>query len=507
MSDRVKIADLAPEQKRLLASPYGFAKFFLGLPVMDAAERRKVGECRDGDKVFYEIFDNDGQQRVLNALEQPGKVSVRTANGAGKTTTIIPGAALWCMALHPRAKVVATSGVERQVRAQMMPALHSRKARLEGWRFTDNSISAPNGSEFVGFATNEGGRFEGWHGNKDEFYDLLQHDGPLMIIVDEAKSVAGPIFDAIDRCTFQWLLLVSSCGGSAGQFYKSHTSEAGFYRTFQIGAGDCPFADHAKNLELILRRGVDDPLVLSKVFAEFMAGVEGAVIRREWVAALLASPPAALSGTRRIACDFAAGGDENVIADRNGNRVRVVAAWREKNTMQACGQFIDHFRRLGVSQENCPKLVYGDEGGLGKVILDRLAEMGWHINRCNNGAAANDKAAYRNWGAETWFEAARKIESKRVVIEGADDVLIGQLTERLGFTPSDGRRSVESKEDMRERGINSPDRADALCIAMREDEAGEPVQAMGGHDEDMGLLERMEIEGGRGIIPGAYAGD
>src|SRR5690606_12925431 len=123
-------------------------------------------------------------------------------------------------------------------------------------------------------------------GNKDAFYDLLQHDGPLMIVIDEAKSVAQQIFDAVDRCTFQWLLKTSSCGGSSGEFYKSHTTNARFFQRFQLPASECPHADHAKNLELIQKRGIDDPLVRSKIFAEFMEGIEGSIIQQEWLNAL-----------------------------------------------------------------------------------------------------------------------------------------------------------------------------------------------------------------------------
>lgn len=486
--------DLAPSERALLASPYGFSKYFLGLPVMDKPDRQ-VGTCGDDTGEFYPIRENDRQKRVLDAIEAPGsKVSVRTANGAGKTTVLIPGAVLWFMTTHPRAKVVITSGVERQVRAQLFPALHAHKQRLGGWKFNDSDITAPNGSMAIGFSTNDGARFEGFHGNKNPLYDLTQHDGPLMIVVDEAKSVAQTIFDAIDRCTYQHLLQVSSCGGSAGEFFKSHTSLARFYRTFQIASEHCPYADHDKNRELIQKRGLSDPFVRSKVFAEFMEGAEGSVIHLAWVDRARNAPPSYQAGTRRIFCDFAAGGDENTIADRQGNRVRLVAAWREKDTMRACGQFIDHFRKLGVRQDNCGDIIAGDEGGLGKVMLDRLAELGWHLQRTNNGAKADNPEHYRNHSAETWFEAADKIEKGQIILENVDDRTAGQLTQRLGFTPSDGKKYIESKEDMRDRGLDSPDRADAIVGALREGKRTQPVPFAGIFGGS--LLDQMIEENG-----------
>lgn len=501
-----QLADLTESERALLSTPYGFGKYVLGLPIADAPERKKIGECGADGKVFYDIYENDMQRQIVDACEPHGaKVTARTCNGGGKTSILIPTITFWASALHPRAKVVITSGVERQVRGQLFPALESRKSRLEGWRFNDTQITAPNGSTVIGFATNEGGRFEGWHGNKNPLYDLLQHDGPLIMIVDEAKSVHQRIFEAIDRCTYQCLLQVSSCGGSSGEFYDSHNKNAKFFSgRFALPASLCPHADHDKNRDLILKRGITDRLVRSKVFAEFMEGSEGTVIRRTWIDSAIANPPHhTKEAGRRIFCDFAAGGDENVIAEREGNAVRIVAAWHEKNTMTACGQFIDHFRRLGVTPDTCSRICAGDEGGLGKVMLDRMGELGWHLQRVNNGAKPKDPA-YRNRGAEMWYEAAKAFEQKRVVLRDVDERTVEQLCSRIGFTPSDGKMSLESKEDMRERGMDSPDRADAIVGALADSARVEPIPFHRAHDPSLGLLEQIVAAQGGVHIPGAY---
>lgn len=499
--ERKALKELNDGEKALLGSFYGFGKYYLGLPIMDFPTERKVGECRDPitGELYYEVVENDRQKRVLDSLDAglrqqraaapesrpavPSKVSVRTCNGAGKTTMIIPTAVLGFMAFYPRAKVVITSGVERQVRAQVFPALNACQRRLAGWEFHDTMITAPNGSVAIGFATNAGGRFEGWHGNKDPLYDLFRHDGPLLIVVDEAKSILQQIFDAIDRCTYQAMLWCSSCGGSSGEFYNSHAKNARFFATHQIAARHCPHVDHAKNAELIHKRGREDRLVRSKVDAEFMGGVEGACIQRQWVERCISTPPSFVPGPRRYFCDFAAGGDENVIAEAFGNRVRIVAAWRERDTMRACGQFIDHFRKLNLGQEAVARMVSGDEGGLGKTMLDRMRELGWVLQRENNGAPARStkqgQKTYKNRGAEMWWQASDAFRLGRVILDGADDQTIAQLTERMGFTPSDGVLEVESKEDMRERGLDSPDRADAIVGVLQEPLAVDPIPFMG----------------------------
>jgi len=83
----------------------------------------------------------------------------------------------------------------------------------------------------------------------------------------------------------------------------------------------------------------------------------------------------------------------------------------------------------------------------------------------NNGSAADKPEAYANKGAEIWFEARVKIEKGEIILPN-DPELVAQLTSRRGWPDSKGRLQLESKADMRSRGLSSPDRADAVLGAM-----------------------------------------
>lgn len=466
-----RLDDLCLEEKRLLSSFYGFSRFYLGMEMCDLAGG-KVGECRDAQSgvTYYEVRQDDWQRRLLNAVDQhKSKVTAVTCNGAGKTSKIIPGCVLPFMALNPRAKVVITSGVDRQVREQVFPHLKNHAMRrLTGWDVADTKLTAPNGSHCVGFTTREGGYFEGWHGNPDEQYKLFEHDGPLMIVVDEAKSVHRAVFDAIERCTYQHLVLISSAGAPEGEFYDSHTKARDSYTArFQVPAAICPHVDHAKNLDLIKRRGLKDPLVRSKIFAEFMVDVGGTIIARSDVEGLRQNQPQtrAFGAEQSVFCDFAAGGDENTIGHRTGNKVRLAAAWTEKDTMKAVGQFILEFRRLGLRQEDAG-CIYGDNDGLGRVMIDRLHELGWRINRWSNADKASREDEYLNRGSEMWYEGARKIQSREIALE-IDDRTAEQLAARKGGVHgSSGRLRTEPKEEFVTRLGYSPDRAEAILGAL-----------------------------------------
>jgi hypothetical protein len=283
------------------------------------------------------------------------------------------------------------------------------------------------------------------------------------VICDEAKGVPNGIFESIERCQPTRFLVMSSPGGCSGFFYDAFHSRRKFFRCHHVTAYDCRHIDAAWIKKQIEKYGESHPLIQSMIFGQFMSGdADGCAIPLMFVERNLATPPAFIDdGTVQAFCDFAAGGDENVLAVRRGNRVSVVAAWREVDTMKAVGKFIQLFReqRLTANQ------ISADEGGLGIVICDRLAESGWTVNRVNNGSAAAKPEAYSNTAAETWFEGRVKIEKGEVILPN-DPELVAQLTGRRGWPDSKGRLQLESKADMRARGLSSPDRADAVLGCM-----------------------------------------
>lgn len=397
------------------------------------------------------------QKRVLRALEKPGaRVSFRSCNEGGKTKRVICAAVLWHLTMFPKGPVVSTSGSYRQIKDQLLPALHGHKSKFPAWTFLQTPrIDTPNVSGFYeGFSTNDAGKFEGHHEDAN---------APLLIIVDEAKTVKDDIFEAIERCKPTRLLIASSPGYAEGEFYRSHTTKRQFYQTFVQRAVDCPHWKPEDIVKLREKWGAEHPLYKSMVEAEFMSTVENAVIDLKALEDLMANPPPEARGERRAFLDFAwsGDGDENVLALRDGNVVSIEEAFRADNLHAICGRFVAAFIRLGLR----PDEISGDEGGGGKLIIDQLSAMGWRIARVNNGQAAKSEH-YQNWNAEAWFEGAQAIARREVILPD-DDELRAQLLDRKSIPTPKGLLAVESKRDMKARGVTSPDRADAVLGAMR----------------------------------------
>ncbi len=431
--------------------------------------KRKLAEKPSGSKTKTQVSSRDAdcdvftekylglklydwQKKVLLDLSQPGaRVALKAANGSGKTAMIAAPAALWYGLIYPGSIVITTSGVYRQVKEQMWPQIRSLASKVAGlgMQINQTDLTMDNGSRILGFATDSPNRFEGFHGN-------------VFICLDECKSIDETLFEAVARIQPSRILAMSSPGGTTGKFYKIFSKEQKWWKLHTVTAFDCPHIKQSWIEEQMEMWGKDHPLIRSMIFGEFQeTSGEGLVVPWDTLMQCLDSPPNKEGHEVVAACDFAAAGDESVFCMRVGNRVTKLIAWREANTMAGCARFALEFEKAGLK----PEQIFGDAGGLGLPMCHQLAEMGWPIHQVNLGGRAHDPDRYTNRGTEMWFEAARQIDRCESILPDCE-ILHSQLTTRRVATSKTGKLNLESKKEMKSRGFSSPDRADALVMAM-----------------------------------------
>jgi len=312
-----------------------------------------------------------------------------------------------------------------------------------------------NGGRAIGFSASDPHKAEGWH-----------RQGPsnnLLFIVDEAKGIHDDeIFHAVERCQPSRLLMMSSPGSAAGFFYEAFTKQRERWETFTVTAFDCPHLTKDWIAEQISAYGENSPLIRSMIYGEFMDDSdEGVVLMLKDLEKCLGNPPERKDGVRVAFVDFAAGGDECVFALREGNEVTVMECWKERYTNKTIGWLLLLFDSYSLVSDE----VFGDEGGLGLPMCDALMEAGFDIHRVNYGGKPYDPR-YTNRGAEMWHQAARSIERCEVRLFD-DGKLHQQMITRRSDVGRSGKLGVEPKDRMKARGLESPDRADAVlgCIS------------------------------------------
>tara|TARA_R110000850_G_scaffold80647_2_gene173233 strand:- start:86 stop:1651 length:1566 start_codon:yes stop_codon:yes gene_type:complete len=430
------------------------------------------------------------QEKVLWDVALGKKpVALRAANGSGKTACVALPIILWHCATFPYSQVVTTAGVYRQVKEQLWGGIREMRGRLGNWAINQTDLLAPNGARAIGFSTDDPGKFEGWH-NKN-----------LLMIFDEAKSIPDEIFAAAERCQATRTLLMSSAGSMEGEFAAAFSSRSEFYSTHTVTAYDCKHLETAWIESMIAKWGSAHPLVRSMIFSQFTDGGASAMVcpRGEWEECQLL-PPKFERGMRTAFIDWAAGGDENVVAIIDGNKVLEPVTWRDRDTMAAAG----HAAKV-LMEHNVPKeRVYADDGGLGHPINDAMERGGFPIRRVLNNARSSNPEHFKNLGSELWYEASRMIGQKGVILP-SDEPTRQQATSRKRAVTENGRLGLEKKESLKSRGLSSPDRADAVLavIAIASKIGNEYLDSSLNYEP--GMSDR-DLQDAADDYPGCFAG-
>src|SRR5882724_8724911 len=362
----------------------------------------------------------DWQKEVLSAvMPQHSKVTLRAANESGKTSIVAAAAVLWHMSLFEDCKVVCTCAVWRQVVEQLWPHI-VRYGTAMGWECTQKTAVAPNGSRAIGFSTSEEGKFEGFHA-----LDHLAH--PLLIIVDEAKTVDPSIFNGIERCRPTRLLVMSSPGAPTGGFYEVCQDQR--FEHFIVTAFQCPHLGQAKADEIASAKGRDSLLYKSMILAEWMADPNQLFcLTRRAIDRCLQAPTQVMVGGLIAGIDIAhaESGNENVLAIKHGNVLELDTCFvGDGNANVIVDRLISRLDRRRIR----PESVWIDADGMGSIYADIFRAKGWQINLWSGQAKAGDSAFYFNRSSEAWMSFARCVENCTIKIP-YDVEMIRQLTAR-----------------------------------------------------------------------------
>lgn len=384
-------------------------------------------------------------------------LSLVAANGSGKTAYVTVVLLLWFLYTYPRGRAVVTSGSWEQLQSQLWPNLELHRHRFPRWRWNSRNITTPEGGYIRPFSTLQPGRAEGHH-------ERLP-DSPVMLIVDEAKSVPEPIFEALSRCTPTFTVLLSSPGAAMGSFYNAFNSARALYHNTKVSAFDCPHIKPEKIRKAQILYGPDyerHPIYRSMIMGQFTEGNDAMVIPRQLVEEALMHKVKPRSGERYAAVDWAAGGDETVLAERNGNQLRILWRDRERDTVRAAQRIVAECRKRDIQEED----VCGDVCGLGLGIMQAAEHYEDFCFAHFNGGQQADDDHFCNLNAEAWYYFRQSLERGEISFpDGLDRETVDQLTNRFLLWNNKGKIQIERKEDMQKRGVHSPDRADALIMA------------------------------------------
>jgi len=152
------------------------------------------------------------------------------------------------------------------------------------------------------------------------------------------------------------------------------------------------------------------------------------------------------------------GNDKTAIVWRRGRSQFKHQLFEKLDTMEVVGRLIN------IIRNDNPEKVFVDIGGIGAGIYDRLKELGYGrlVTSVNFGSRPNNVERYFNKRAEMWGLMKEWLEDD-CKIEDSDKFHSDLIGVQYTFD-SNGKLKLESKKDMKKRGLKSPDLGDALAL-------------------------------------------
>ena len=417
------------------------------------------------------------QKEIIESIKKHKKTTVRSNNSAGKTYSIAR-IALWFLFAYPPAVVINTAPTDRQVRNQFWREFRRahKSAKLPlGGKLMKTQFEIDEDWFAIGFSTKEGDdgmeKFQGWHGEN------------MLVIVDEASGVHPSIFEAIQGALaggkMVRLVYIGNPTRTEGDFADSFSDPS--FNKIHISAFDSPnvkakklvipgLATHEWVEDMKRKYGEDSDVYRVRVKGEFPKKSADTLISVDMVASAIDADRELYGHDEWIGVDVARfGSDWSALVYRKGNFAKVLDKVQGQDTMQIAGLT----KRRLMEYPNARAKI--DIIGVGSGVFDRLAEqedVSARVEGVNVAIPATEKGDYVNVRAEAWDDA--RLWLRDAVLVPHEDWY--QLCKPKYKITSQGKIQLESKDDMKKRGVPSPDVGDGLALTFaRSSEGAAPL--------------------------------
>lgn len=449
--------------------------------------QKKIPQYRKDPVLFAEEvlkFEPDEWQRdALMDLAESPKVAIKSGQGVGKTG-LEAVALLWFLCCYPYPRIVATAPTKQQLHDVLWSEVSKWMSRSpllsEILKWTKTYIYMV-GNEKRWFAV---ARTATKPENMQGF-----HEDNMLFIVDEASGVADPIMEAILGTLSGENNRLLMCGNptrTSGIFYDAFHADRAMYKYRTVSSADSQRTNKQNIKALIRKYGRESNVVLVRVFGEFPKQEDDVFIMLSSIeqcgSKVYELPEDKGMPYIMFGVDVARFGDDETVIYRNSKgKLKLVVKRHGQDLMATVGDIVAQYKK---ALKECPEYsgriyVNIDDTGLGGGVTDRLKEVKREqklhrlfvipINaaeKIDADTKEGKEAAeyYNNLTTHMWAVLRDLLENKQIEIEDEADTF-AQLSIRKYFMASNGKLELESKKEMKKRGVSSPDRADAAALS------------------------------------------
>jgi phage terminase large subunit len=401
------------------------------------------------------------QARVMRDVARgERRISVRAGHGVGKSA-FCAWLSIWHMVCRYPQKTVMTAPTAGQLFDALFVEVKYWINKLPApiralFEMTSEKVTlkaAPEAS-FISARTSSADRPEALAGIHSEY---------VLLIVDEASAVPEPVFESAAGSMSGHsaaTILIGNPTRNSGMFFRTHHALASEWRTYHVSCLDSPRVAPDFVKQISDTYGPDSGAYRVRVLGEFALRDDDTLIPAELVDSAMSRDVTMDTKEPYVyGLDVARFGDDrSVLCKRRGNVVTEFRVWQGLDLMQLTGAIVNE------AKVDTPAEICVDSIGLGSGVADRLRELGYTVRDVNvsESSAMNPTAAKLR--DELWLSVKEWLNARACKLPKLPELRQELVAPTYTFTSS-GKVKVEGKQEMKRRGMRSPDLADSLCIS------------------------------------------
>lgn len=445
-------AKLVELVKDFVYDPLGFVRVFF-----DWGRGVLTGE--PGPEKWQAEFLKDVGGHLRGGTKAPLYCAVASGHDVGKTA-LVAWMILWFLSTRPHPQVVVTANTKTQLETKTWRELakwHNLALNRHWFEWTASKFYLKAHPE-TWFAS-----AIPWTKERSEAF-AGTHEKYVMMIFDEASAIDDEIWRVASGAMLEpgaiWLAFGNPTR-SVGRFRECFPGGKFAHRWKHrvIDSREVGRSNKEEIEKWIQDYGEDSDFVRVRVKGLFPRASSTQFIPEDLVdSAMMATPIMGMFNHSPVVMgvDVARYGDDrSIILVRQGGEIKKIRKIHGIDTMQLVGFVIEEINYFN------PAAVFVDAVGMGAGVVDRLRQLGYDVIEVNGAEKALHEDLYHNLRAEMWDSMRTWL--KTAYLPKDDDLKADLIGVEYGFDAKN-RIQLEKKEDMKKRGLASPDIADALAL-------------------------------------------
>lgn len=422
-----------------------------------------------------ELEEHDGpdewQVEILTAvrdglvtIDQAIQIAVASGHGIGKSA-LVAWLILWGLSTMEDTKGVVTANTENQLKTKTWAELakwHRLSLVKDLFKYTATALFSADPEHEKTWRID----MVPWSERNTEAFAGLHNQGKRVLLVfDEASAIPDIIWEVSEGAlTDKDTQILWFCFGNptrnAGRFRECFRRYRHRWLTRQIDSRTVKMTNKKQLQQWVDDYGEDSDFVKVRVRGIFPSASDRQFISNGLVDAAKGRhlrPEAYNFAPVIITCDPAwTGGDEIVIGKRQGLAFTVLSTYRKNDNDFVIAGY------LAEAEDKHKADAVIIDLGYGTGIASAGKTMGRHWTLISFAAESPDKG-FLNLRAYMWGQIKKWLQDGGAIPD--DQVLCDDLTGPEYEVRLDGKIKLESKADMKKRGLPSPNRADALALS------------------------------------------